>query len=67
MDLYLYIYVTYFLVMPKSREQKINRILQTSLKILSAKGYENATIADIAKALMLVEEYCTITFQTKKI
>ena len=36
--------------MPKNREQKINRILQASLKILSAKGYENATIADIAKA-----------------
>lgn len=34
----------------ETREQKINHILGASLKILSIKGYENATIADISKA-----------------
>ncbi len=36
--------------MIKNREEKINRVLQASLKVLAAKGYENATIADISKA-----------------
>jgi TetR/AcrR family fatty acid metabolism transcriptional regulator len=36
--------------MRETREQKINHILGASLKILSIKGYENATIADISKA-----------------
>jgi AcrR family transcriptional regulator len=36
--------------MTNSREEKINHILQASLKVLATKGYENATIADISKA-----------------
>lgn len=36
--------------MRETREQKINQILQASLSVLSSKGYENATIADISKA-----------------
>lgn len=36
--------------MRETREQKINHILGASLKILSIKGYENATIADISKS-----------------
>lgn len=36
--------------MREKREQKINHILESSLQILSIKGYENATIADISKA-----------------
>jgi AcrR family transcriptional regulator len=36
--------------MRETREQKINHILGASLKILSIKGYQNATIADISKA-----------------
>jgi AcrR family transcriptional regulator len=36
--------------MRETREQKINHILGASLKILSIKGYENATISDISKA-----------------
>ena len=34
----------------KRREEKVNHILQASLKVLATKGYENATIADISKA-----------------
>ena len=36
--------------MSKHREEKINHILQASLKVLATKGYENATIADISNA-----------------
>lgn len=36
--------------MRETREQKINHILQASLHLLSRKGYENTTIADISKA-----------------
>ncbi|HEY7109626.1 MAG TPA: TetR/AcrR family transcriptional regulator [Nitrososphaeraceae archaeon] len=36
--------------MRETREQKINQILQASVSVLSSKGYENATIADISKA-----------------
>jgi AcrR family transcriptional regulator len=36
--------------MHNSREEKINHILQASLKVLATKGFENATIADISKA-----------------
>jgi AcrR family transcriptional regulator len=32
------------------REEKVNHILQASLKVLATKGYENATIADISNA-----------------
>jgi hypothetical protein len=41
----------------------IDNILNGSLKVLAAKGYEDATIADISKA---AEEYCIITFQIRK-
>jgi hypothetical protein len=44
----------------------IDNILNGSLKILAAKGYEDATIADIQRLLMLAEEYCIITFQIRK-
>lgn len=36
--------------MPNRREEKVNHILQASLKVLATKGYENATIADISNA-----------------
>ena len=36
--------------MSNSRAEKINHILEVSLTILAAKGYENSTIADISKA-----------------
>jgi AcrR family transcriptional regulator len=36
--------------MSNRREEKVNHILQASLKVLAMKGYENATIADISNA-----------------
>lgn len=36
--------------MSNSREEKVDHILQAALRVLAAKGYENATIADISKA-----------------
>jgi AcrR family transcriptional regulator len=36
--------------MSNRREEKVNHILQASLKVLATKGYENATIADISNA-----------------
>lgn len=35
--------------MSESKERKINEILRNSLKLLAKNGYENTTIADIAK------------------
>lgn len=35
--------------MSESKQQKINKILKNSLKVLSKNGYENTTIANIAK------------------
>ena len=36
--------------MSNSREERVDHILQAALRVLAAKGYENATIADISKA-----------------
>jgi hypothetical protein len=42
----------------------IDNILSGSSKTLAAKGYEDATIAEIfQRPLMLAEEYCIITFR----
>jgi hypothetical protein len=46
--------------------QLIDNILNCSLKIHAAKGYEDATIAGFQRLLMLAEEYCIITFQIRK-
>ena len=46
---FILIYQLFINGLSESKERKINEILRNSLKLLAKNGYENTTIADIAK------------------
>ena len=52
--------------MPKSTEDKINRMLAATLEVLSKKGYENTTINDIAEAAKISRGLLHYYFKDKE-
>lgn len=52
--------------MPKAKGEKANRILRAALAVLAEKGYENATIREIAKAAGVSRGLLHYYFESKE-